>query len=443
MSYTVQQPNLGAVLGAGIGKGLSEQLPKEIERYRLSQGLQNFANQYPNSPLLQQYAKLLSIPGVKESPQLLQTFGELAKSQNLMQAVAQGPSGQGFEQQQQNNTQNLPSKTQQQQDFSNQQQDFSNLAEDQNRQNKLEQIGKLPRNLTTREAQQALIRPFVEPSEIEKEKRASELLQSNPVRWNHDIGNARRYVDNEIASERQQYSDLQNAGSQQIGLQDRLKSDIEKYKTRYNADVPADVFTNLENEAIESMIPKKEGGLGLTETEAYNKILPQMEKISRDYGAIQGLKGQDRYSQLNAIQALQKDFKKRGDLRNFADKLRGVLGYSNPLSYNLSDPIEDHPKINKLVKNLPKIDYSSKKNPETETIKIIKPLADLMKDGASPLSIAFELEEKGYKPQLFLNYLNANKDKFNLTDLQVDQLKKGWPVFNLNDIWIKSAKRGL
>ena len=88
MSYQVKPGSLAGRLGSGIGKGLAEQLPQEMERGRLAQGLQQFSKKYPQSPLIQQYANLLSIPGVKESPQLLQTFGELARLDRRQQAYA-------------------------------------------------------------------------------------------------------------------------------------------------------------------------------------------------------------------------------------------------------------------------------------------------------------------------------------------------------------------
>jgi hypothetical protein len=68
-------------VGSALGQGLAEQLPKEVERGRLASGLERFSQQSPNQTPIQNFAQLSSIPGI--TPQMLQTFGELAKQQNI------------------------------------------------------------------------------------------------------------------------------------------------------------------------------------------------------------------------------------------------------------------------------------------------------------------------------------------------------------------------
>jgi hypothetical protein len=82
-SYEVKQPSIFGRIGQNLGKNLAEQLPKAVEQERMAAGLNQFAQQSTN-PLLQQYAQLLSIPGI--TPQAIQTFGELVKQQNLSNA---------------------------------------------------------------------------------------------------------------------------------------------------------------------------------------------------------------------------------------------------------------------------------------------------------------------------------------------------------------------
>lgn len=71
-------------LGKGIGQGLADQVPKEIERNRLASGLQQFEKESANLNPIQTLARLSSIPGI--TPQMIQSFGELAKQQQTRNA---------------------------------------------------------------------------------------------------------------------------------------------------------------------------------------------------------------------------------------------------------------------------------------------------------------------------------------------------------------------
>jgi hypothetical protein len=73
-------------LGKGIGQGLSEQIPKEIDRYRLSEGLQNLEKDAANLTPLQQYTRLAAIPGI--TPSMIQALPEILKNQSTRQAYA-------------------------------------------------------------------------------------------------------------------------------------------------------------------------------------------------------------------------------------------------------------------------------------------------------------------------------------------------------------------
>ena len=73
-------------LGRSFGQGLAEQVPKEVDRYRLSKGLQQFEKDSPDLSPIQQLSRLSAIPGI--TPQMIQSFSELAKQQNTRNAYA-------------------------------------------------------------------------------------------------------------------------------------------------------------------------------------------------------------------------------------------------------------------------------------------------------------------------------------------------------------------
>jgi hypothetical protein len=82
-------PILGRI-GESLGKGLSEVVPKEAERYRLSQGLKKIGEQKNLSPF-QQFTGLVS--AAHEYPQVVQSGSELLKQQGMRDYY--GARGQG------------------------------------------------------------------------------------------------------------------------------------------------------------------------------------------------------------------------------------------------------------------------------------------------------------------------------------------------------------
>lgn len=83
MSYEVKQGNIFGRIGSGVGQGLAEQIPKEIENYRLRSGLKNIADEADEGKLspAQFLARTSGTYGI--TPQMVQSFGELAKNQAI------------------------------------------------------------------------------------------------------------------------------------------------------------------------------------------------------------------------------------------------------------------------------------------------------------------------------------------------------------------------
>lgn len=84
MAQNISQGSIFGRIGSGIGKGLAEQLPEEINRGRLASGLKNFELEHQDLNPMQQLARLSSIPGV--TPQMIQSFSELARINNQKNA---------------------------------------------------------------------------------------------------------------------------------------------------------------------------------------------------------------------------------------------------------------------------------------------------------------------------------------------------------------------
>jgi hypothetical protein len=105
--YKVKQGNIFGRIGTGIGKGLGEQIPKEIERSRLSSGLKELGAKKDLTPF-EQFSELSSIPGI--TPQMVQSGAELLKQQQLRDAYKRGRApGQEFQDQNPQASPNLQS----------------------------------------------------------------------------------------------------------------------------------------------------------------------------------------------------------------------------------------------------------------------------------------------------------------------------------------------
>jgi len=86
MAQRIKQANLWGRIGTGVGQGLAQQLPKEIEHQRHAAGLKELANNSEGLNPQQFLAKAAGTYGI--TPQEIQSFGELAKMQQTKNAYA-------------------------------------------------------------------------------------------------------------------------------------------------------------------------------------------------------------------------------------------------------------------------------------------------------------------------------------------------------------------
>lgn len=80
MVQVIEQSDRFGKIGKSFGEGLAEQIPKEIDRYRLSSGLRDLERDSPNLTRSQQYLRAASIPNIP--PQVLQGLPPLLREQN-------------------------------------------------------------------------------------------------------------------------------------------------------------------------------------------------------------------------------------------------------------------------------------------------------------------------------------------------------------------------
>lgn len=389
-------------IGTGLGQGISEQLPKEIERSRLASGLKELGEKKDQTPF-QQFASLAGIPGI--TPQMIQSGSELLRQQGMLNS--------------------LDSNKKAQPDFSN----INNQPLPPSAQQEPTQ------SITTPEGVEATIKPYIPMTTQQKQQLAIDLHRQNPGLYPdfNTASAAAERIDQEnqaINSAKQ----TQRKGEQDV--QNTIRSELDNLRKSSNSKIPDNVYQKLENEALEAV---KNGGKD--ETSASKDVAKKFDAISREYDSVQGLGNwtlplQNPKEVNRSLSSLREDFKKRNDLENFADTLVGSNGLSYPKAYWTAYDVKDTPVLAKDINSLPKINMTRTEDPEYETNKIAPRLAKAMGKEGSPLAVAEELRMRGYDPNVWLDYVGRNKRELDLSERQVRELSKtsNW-LPNLNDLW--------
>ncbi len=425
-------PSVFGRLGKGLAQGLADTVPKEIERNRMASGLKRFAQESGGRNQIENLAELASIPGALNSPQLIKSFSDLARQQAIINSTNQQQNQQPKQNQQQNlTTSGIP------------------LA------SPAQQAEATPQSATTKEGVRAALNPYIPPTAQEKELMARQLLAQEPYIY-PDIETARAAIDRNISAETQKSNAEIQARDYEQNVQTRAEQELTNEINRLGGKgLPGEILSDIENEAIESVRSGK-----LTEKQAAKVYGKKAQEIDRDiatmnsWGGI-GLISNKPKELLSAIENVKDSFHKNGYKRQFEDLLVAKNGITPQFASAINNPVKNQKDLNGYMKSLPdlktKIEKvqgvpglaglgsTSPKNSQ-QTLKIAPELAKLMGNNGSPLSIAYELDKKGYDSQVWKDYLNENKDKLDLKQSQLDQLKKtqnsfyGW----LNDLWLQS-----
>lgn len=409
-------------LGKGVGKGISEALPREIERGRLGAGLKKLerASTEENLTPMQFFTRAAALPGA--TPQIVETLGKLAKQQMQGQALKGFAGKEGAAA--------FPGAGK-----------AGVLAEE----------GGAP-SITTRTPIEATLNPYIPKTTQELTARAGQLFEENPAFFQNDPQAALQYAQQEDQQEQARNQALQGQRINEQNVQGTVTSALRQQQQNLGAQVPSNVYSDIENEAIQAVKSVKDGGRGLTEQQAMKEYGDKLDLISRDYSAIDALgnwslTGKKPSETGNAIKSLQHKFAQRKDLENFANSLQSKNALSAPLAYNLAFPMRDNKALQNEFSKIPNIERQAipyRAPPSREKVvkgtqDLIPSLAAKMGKEGSPLSIAHELKIRGYDPSLWMNYLRENREKLDLSERQGRELDKATNLATpLNDVWLES-----
>jgi hypothetical protein len=437
MAQYIKQGNIFGRIGTGIGKGLAEQIPKEIERKRLASGLEQFEKEAANLSPVQQMARLSAIPGI--SPQMIQSFGELARQQNKANAFKGFGANRGLDE-------NIVSSAQPAQPPK-----FP-LPSRMSQQPAATESG-VP-SLTQEETLKRVQNPYIPPSRDEILTRSSEKFDANPALYDNNPQNAIAETEKEIDQEERRQAAFEKKHATLTAVQDNVIARLKDHSNNLGVKIPANVYSKIEDEAIQATKPKDQGGKGFTEQQAMKEYGKKLDEISRDYSNLYGVGDwiitRPAKNTLNSLRSLQKNFAARGDTENMADTLVARNKVSNPMAYSIAQPVSDIPALSQTLKQLPKItgtvsvsggvlgvSQPKRSDIERKTLEVAEKLLPLLGKNGSPLAVAYELERKGYDPSTWIDYLIKNKDELSVA--QGRQLDKPLNVIlPLNDYWLGS-----
>jgi hypothetical protein len=419
-----QQGNIFGRIGHGLGQGIAEQLPKEIERSRLAGGLKDLENQQGLTPF-QQFSRLASVPGI--TPQMIQSGTDLLRQQARGQALSQGTS-----QQNQPNPSPFPNQTEP---------------------NRIGPASKTP-SLTKEDILEKVQEGYIPPTIKERDALAGQAYNENPAFFANDPQKALDWADSNIAQEEKIAQAYQNKHSNLTNIQDNVVKRLNDQSERLNTKIPAELYSQIEDKAIQATKPKKDGGQGLTEQQAVKDFGEHMNNASRTFAKVKELGGgwgvtlRSPTESLRAMKKLQSEMEALDQTDNYAKELISQSQLSPTFAYAIAEPVSRVPSVNNFIKSLPGLEKietlaETKSNPAVaipKTLEIAPKLANFIKQNekASPLAIAYEIEKKGYDGKTWLQYI-ADHPELNLRARQSEQAST--PINEIapwNDWWLSS-----
>lgn len=409
MAQLIKQADIFGRLGTGAGKGLAEQIPKEIEHNRFASGLQQLERDAPGLNPQQYYTRALQIRGLADRPQLVQSLGDFARQQAKGQALSQMPQGASAQPQPFPFPQRQP-------------------------EGPVQPSSNIPS--ITREDELAQIQKgYTPPTQDQIIQEAGRLYTENPALYGNNPEKAIEAAETAEIRKEKIFEAAEKRNRNLTQIQDNVVSRLDAQSKRLNTQVPADFYSRIEDEAIEATKSKEQGGRGLTEQQAMKEYGDKLNDASRLFAKVRELTGwgvltRPAKATITPLNQLQSEFEKMGETDNFAKSLISEK-ITPKLAYAMAQPVSRVPGLSKAIKTLPRIPgiknlAQSKLHPEKvipATLEVAPRLAKFVKDNdkASPLAIAYELEASGYDPQTWLQYLVDNGSKLNLRQRQSEQ----------------------
>ena len=294
----IKQGNIFGRVGAELGKGLAEQAPKEMEHYRLRTGLQSLANAADQGNLSPAQFLAQASGTYGATPQMIQSFGELARHQGM---------GQGLR--------NFANQQQQPQDNPLR----SSIKSANTPQEQTKGVQQEPRGFVTPEKTQYALEPYIPKSLDQLKRRGAEFYDEN-----RQLYPTPELAMNAAVQEDQQEQAISNAQQgarkSQIEVEDRVRNKLDTLRELANAKIPDRVFQEIENDVLDQV------SKGKGELEAAKIGQKKIEEVSKNFADIAswggvGLMTNSPSELIQSIKTLQRQAKKGGYQKEAADQM--------------------------------------------------------------------------------------------------------------------------
>lgn len=414
-------------IGKGIGKGLADQIPKEIDRYRLSSGLDKFAKESKGKSPFQQAVDFYKIPGA--TAEMGYTLFPLLQNEARSEAASK------FAQSGQPNQPKI-GKTNAQvvgiEDREGKIQPYRK-GEMQNRPiEKRESASLKPSEIT-----KAQITPYVKPTDDQMYKEAIERHRENPQLWKTPEDAFRGVVANEQVKEAN-FREQQNVGVAQDALKAKVLGDIEGSWTKEKTfnGIPGTmqtrIFENAENELSSG---------NKTEKQIVKEAKDAGKEIAQAYTNLKSAKPAWYESPKNirrVIPEIRKTFEKHNGLEEFQDLLAANLDLSPQIAarqtYLLDKSTMKYidkyfPTLERDILSSLFVENYNQDEQKKGSATFGDAITQLMDEDASVLSFVAEAQKRGYKPQIIIDRLKTNAEAglWKPNDRQQRELQKVIP----------------
>lgn len=395
MSYSVSPGNFAGRIGSGLGQGISEQIPKETERYRLSQDLGNLSRESKNLTPFEQYARLAVAAGNR--PDIIQGGADILRQEAKKSRLPQ------FANKDNQKPENKPPENQFPQTIPNQK-----------------------REITPINVEQSLLEPNLPPTEQQITNKANELYQENP----NAFLTAEEYTNkakNLLQSEYDQNEALRNQSKINDATKTAIESEFDKETSNLGVDFKekyGDLRQKILNDAYDDVANGSK-----TKAKAAKDASQKLRNIGKDLNTIKEL-GAERLpnanEQLKSLDELQKKFHDLGEDELFYNELQSKMGFTKPYAQYKAHPYTSgYSKYLNSLKNLPATKIFTGKHKNVDNKKIAKNLIDNLSIDDSIQAGLLKLGEKNYDKSAILDQIRILNDqkKIQLSGLQLDELK--------------------